>query len=107
MNGSKRLNLAGLAYFGALVLVWEISARLNPVMGTYLPPVSRIAQSLAQLMLSREIFAHLSVTLGRFFTGYLLAAAIAVSLGIVLGYFRLAYNLFEVVIELLDRKSVV
>jgi NitT/TauT family transport system permease protein len=98
---SRRINAPGLATFAVLILLWEVSTRLDPVMGAYLPPVSRILQSLFQLALSRELFAHLTVTLGRFLAGYILAAVIAVALGIILGYFRRAYNLCEIVIELL------
>ena len=101
MSLSRRINAPGLATFAVALLLWEVSARLNPVMGTYLPPASRILQSLFQLALSRELLGHLLATLMRFFTGYFLAAALAVALGIILGYFRRAYNLFEIVIELL------
>ncbi len=72
-----------------------------PLIQVYFPPISQIILSLFKLILSRELEAHLLASLGRFLSGYLLAAAIAVTCGIVLGYFRLAYNLFEASIEFL------
>jgi ABC-type nitrate/sulfonate/bicarbonate transport system permease component len=42
-----------------------------------------------------------AATLGRFLEGYLIAAAIAVTLGIVLGYFPSVHSLFETLIEFL------
>jgi NitT/TauT family transport system permease protein/sulfonate transport system permease protein len=56
---------------------------------------------LAELVISGQLVSHLMITLSRFLQGYLLAASIAVILGIVLGYFRLAHSLFEAVIEFL------
>ena len=41
------------------------------------------------------------ITLGRFLEGYLLSAAIGVSLGIVLGYFRIVHSFLEMSIEFL------
>jgi ABC-type nitrate/sulfonate/bicarbonate transport system permease component len=87
--------------FALIVLVWELGSRINPALQSYLPPVSRIASSLGELILSGQILSHLMITLNRFLQGYLLAAAIAVILGTVLGYFRLAHSLFGAVIEFL------
>jgi ABC-type nitrate/sulfonate/bicarbonate transport system permease component len=98
---SRRINLPGLAWFAALLLLWEISSRASPDLRNYFPPVSRVVQSLFELSVARELFGHLIGTLGRFLGGYLLAASIAVGLGIVMGYFRFVYSLLEVVIELL------
>jgi ABC-type nitrate/sulfonate/bicarbonate transport system permease component len=44
---------------------------------------------------------HCAVTVGRFLQGFLLAAALAVTLGVVLGYFRFLHGLLATVIELL------
>jgi ABC-type nitrate/sulfonate/bicarbonate transport system permease component len=98
---ANRINLPGLATFGFLLLVWEFSARSSPVLQAYFPPISRITASLIELLLSGEIWLHLRVTVGRFFGGYLLAAMIAVTLGVILGYIRLAYSFFEALIEFL------
>jgi ABC-type nitrate/sulfonate/bicarbonate transport system permease component len=87
--------------FALLLLMWEFGSRLSPALQSYLPPVSRIFRSLAELVISGQLVSHLMITLSRFLQGYLLAASIAVILGIVLGYFRLAHSLFEAVIEFL------
>lgn len=101
MKSSGRFNFSGLAAFAALLLLWEFSSRFSPAIQPYFPPASRVIHSLFQPSLARELFGHLLDTLGRFLGGYFLAAAMAVSLGIILGYFRFAYSLLEVVIELL------
>ena len=83
------------------MLVWELGARSNPKLQLYFPPISRILGALVHLIGAGPIVTHLLVTLGRFLEGYLLAALIAVSLGIVLGYFRFLHSLVALLIELL------
>jgi ABC-type nitrate/sulfonate/bicarbonate transport system permease component len=101
VNESKNFNWPGWMAFGSLLLIWEFASRLNPALQTYIPPVSRILSSLGELILSGQIASHLMVTLTRFLRGYILAAAIGVAFGTVLGYFRFAHSLFEAVIEFL------
>ena len=96
-----RINLSGLAALCAILLLWEIFSRSSAALQLYFPPVSRILASLYELMFSRELLGHLLTSLGRFLGGYLLAAAVAVFLGIGLGYSRLAYSLSEALIEFL------
>ena len=95
------LNWPGWIVFALVLLIWEFGSRNNPALQSYLPPVSRILSSLGELILSGRIVSHLMITVSRFLQGYLLAASIAVILGTVLGYFRLAHSLFEAVIEFL------
>jgi len=97
----EKLNLPGLATLAALLLLWEASTRLSPTLQFYFPPLSQILLSLFDLFLAREVVGHCLTTLGRFLGGYLLSAALAVSCGIALGYFRRTYNLCEVLIEFL------
>lgn len=97
----RRVNVSGLAILAALMLLWEICSRSSANLQSYFPPPSAVFAALAQLSLARELFGHLLNTLARFLGGYLSAAAIAVALGVVLGYSRFAYSLFEVLIELL------
>ncbi len=87
--------------FSFLLLIWEFGSRLNPALQLYIPPVTRILSTLAELVFAGAIVNHLMITLTRFLQGYLLAASIAVILGTVLGYFRFAHSLFEAVIEFL------
>ena len=101
MNGSRSFNWQGWSVFSALLLLWECASRFNPDLQLYLPPVSEILGALARLIVSGQIVTHLTITFTRFLEGYFLAAAIAVVLGTVLGYFRFAHSLFETVIEFL------
>lgn len=95
----KNINWSGLICLATVLFLWEISSRSSELIQLYFPPVSEIIRSLLGLILTRELIGHLIATLGRFFLGYLLSALIAVTMGILLGYFRPAYTLFEVLIE--------
>jgi ABC-type nitrate/sulfonate/bicarbonate transport system permease component len=101
VNHSQGFNWLGWLAFSFLLLIWELGSRLNPALQPYLPPVSRILSTLGEAVLSGQIVGHLMITLSRFLQGYLLAASMALILGTVLGYFRLAHSLFEAVIEFL------
>lgn len=101
MKVGRAFNWPGWIVFALVLLIWELGSRNNPALQPYLPPVSRIFSSLGELIFSGLIINHLMITLSRFLQGYLLAASIAVILGTVLGYFRLAHSLFEAVIEFL------
>ena len=83
------------------LLMWELLAAASPTMQVYVPRISRIAAALGELVASGQVGSHLLASLVRFASGYVIAALSAVSFGIVLGYFKLAYSLFEVAIEFL------
>lgn len=101
MNDLKKFNWPGWLVFGAALLAWELGARATPKLQLYFPPISQILAALAQAISSGSIAQHFAVTVGRFLQGYLLAAALAVTLGVVLGYFRFLHGLLATVIELL------
>jgi ABC-type nitrate/sulfonate/bicarbonate transport system permease component len=97
---SKSRNATGIAVFAALLVVWEFYSR-RAGLENYFPPPSDAIRALFDADVARALSAHVAVTLGRFFGGYFFAAALAVSLGVVLGYSRFAYSVCELIIELL------
>ncbi|MGH7825967.1 MAG: ABC transporter permease [Candidatus Binatia bacterium] len=101
MISFRQFNWTGWLVLCALVLVWEIAARLHAPLQFYIPPVSQIIASLARIIASGEVAGHILTTLMRFLTGYLIAAVIAVTLGVILGYCPFAYSLLDTLIEFL------
>ena len=101
MSREQNLNWPGWLMFGALLLIWELGARVTPTLQLYFPPMSQIFAGLGQSLASGILAQHLTVTLGRFLQGYLLSSAIAVTAGVFLGYFRYLHSLFEMLIEFL------
>jgi ABC-type nitrate/sulfonate/bicarbonate transport system permease component len=101
MNDGQKFNWLGWLVFAGLLLVWEAGARSSPKLQFYIPPVSQIFVALFKLVVSGQVAGHLISTVSRFFQGYVIAAFFAVSLGMMLGYFRYAYSVVETVIEFL------
>ena len=76
-----------------LLVYWQW---LDPV---YVPRPSTILASLAETMASGELPNHIGITLGRAFVAYSIAILIAVPFGILLGESRIAFNLFDPLIQ--------
>lgn len=77
-------------FTGVLVLlllcaVWEGISRLRIVDPVLLPPLSRVLARGLELLLSGRLIAQAGASLMRVFAGFLLAAGVALPLGIVLG----------------------
>jgi ABC-type nitrate/sulfonate/bicarbonate transport system permease component len=101
VNRLKNFNWSGWSTLIFLLLLWEVGARPAPGLQVYLPPISAVMSALAQLLVTGSVIQHLLVTLERFLAGYLIAAAIGVTSGIALGYFRFLHSLLGMVIEFL------
>jgi len=98
---SHRFNWLGWLAFAALLLIWQLGAAANPKLQLYFPPVKEVLTALFRLLGAGDLTAHLWVTLARFFKGYLLSALVAISLGVVLGYFRVLHSFLATSIEFL------
>ncbi len=101
MNRWRSFNWLGWASFALGLLFWEFWAPAAPKLQLYFPPVSRIFSALGQAIAAGSIAQHLLTTLGRFAEGFLLAAVLAVLLGVMLGYFGFVHGLLATLIELL------
>ena len=84
-----------------LLAAWELIARATPKLQPYFPPMTRILAALGEALTAGPIIQHGLITLGRFAEAYLLSAALAVILGVTLGYFRFLHSLLATSIELL------
>lgn len=101
MARSSALRLGGFVVLAALLALWELVARSGVVNVVYMPPVTRIAETLWRLLENGELPRHLAASAGRAATGYGAAAALGLLIGTGMGYFRAVYLLLEPVIELL------
>src|SRR5690348_13216088 len=91
-----------IRFIGPVVVlaVWEGYVRLTNVDKIFLPPVSAILDRFLELLWSGQILLHASTSLGRLFAGYLLAASIAITLGLFIGAFSLLRDLLDPVVEM-------
>jgi ABC-type nitrate/sulfonate/bicarbonate transport system permease component len=101
MGRTTRLRLGGFAVLLLLLALWEGASRAGLVNQFYMPPVTRIASELWRLLLNGELLGHLGTSAVRFGLGYVIAVALGLGIGLVMGYFRAGYLLLEPLIELL------
>ncbi len=85
-----------IAVLGA---VWEVLPRLGAVDATFLPPLSEVLTTWWQLLISGELGAHTQASLLRSLSGFGLAIAAAIPLGLVIGWYRTAANLLNPLLE--------
>ena len=93
--------LRGIVFFLALIAIWEIASRselLNPLV---MPAPARILGVFSDLVASGQIPWQILVSMRRAAAGYLLAAAVFIPLGIVMGLSQRIYCLFDVAVEML------
>ncbi|MFD3717727.1 ABC transporter permease [Streptomyces sp. NPDC058674] len=72
----------------ALLAVWETAPRLGLVDATFLPPVSEVAVAWWELLGNGQLGTHVSASLVRSFGGFGIAVAVAVPLGLLIGWYR-------------------
>ena len=101
MRSLSRVPWLGLGVVVLGLVAWELVARSREELAAFFPPVSEVLVTLAQILWSGELVAHIAASLRRFAEGYALAGALAVSAGLCLGIWRPLYRVFEPLIELL------
>jgi NitT/TauT family transport system permease protein len=86
MSGSAfRLPVAGLLFGAAIVALWETVARSGLVAPLFLPPPSAVVATLWDMSAHRDLLYHAAVSTARVWAAFLIAAAMAVPIGILMG----------------------
>jgi ABC-type nitrate/sulfonate/bicarbonate transport system permease component len=69
-----------------LLALWEIAPRAGWVPETLVPPPSRVALAFWDLLTRHGLAGHIGVSLGRFFLGLAIALALALPIGVMMGW---------------------
>jgi ABC-type nitrate/sulfonate/bicarbonate transport system permease component len=101
MSSLRTSRLAGVLLIVALLLVWELLTATKVINSPSLPRVSSIFADWGRFVTSGEMVRQLIPSLARIAVGYTAAAIVGVTIGLLMGYFRLAYVLLEPLTELL------
>lgn len=91
----------GFAFLAFLLILWEMAGRYGWIHELFFPSATAIFASFFQMIVSGEVFGHIGISLWRAGAGYLLAALLAIALGVLMGYWRPVYEACELVVELL------
>ncbi|TMV00123.1 ABC transporter permease [Streptomyces sp. DASNCL29] len=91
--------LTKVAAIAALLAGWEIAPRVGLVDRTFLPPFSEVARAWWELLADGQLTDNAEASLVRSFTGFGLAVAIGVPLGLLIGRYRLVADLLGPLLE--------
>ena len=97
-----------LRKWGAIALflgTWELVPRTGLINTAFLPPFSKVATFLVQILLSGELEKHIFISLSRSVTGFSLALLVGLPLGFVLGWFKTFERFVDPVIQLFRQTS--
>lgn len=89
---------SGIVLILLLLAAWQLSAVYVMDTPTW-PPVTRIFQAWIADLLDGTLLGNLAATFWRQMLGYWLAVLLGIGVGLAMGYFRVAYNLMEPLIE--------
>ncbi len=93
--------LKGLWFLLGLLVFWEVVAEAEWVNPLIVPPISKILTIFFEAVANGQIPSQILISMKRALVGYLLAAAVFIPLGILMGLSSTVYRLFEVVVEML------
>lgn len=98
---STEVRWSGVLLIVVLLGLWEGTSRAGLVYTVYMPPITRIAAAWGELIASGELPRALGISLYHAALGYAFALVLALPLGVLIGFYRALFSLFEPLIELL------
>lgn len=81
--------------------VWQLFAGLGIINAFLLPPPTRLAGAAYELIADGSLVRHLAASLERVLVGFLLAAVVGISLGVLLGWSRIVSDFVRPLVECL------
>ncbi|MEK5037343.1 ABC transporter permease [Sporosarcina sp. FSL K6-3457] len=84
----------------AFFSLWEIAPRIGLVDAAFFPSFSSVVIAWWEMIISGELFAHFLASITRSLSGFGLALLIAIPLGLIIGWYPLARELLNPIMEL-------
>jgi len=84
----------------ALLLAWELAARIGWLSSRILPEPLAVAQALWTLAVSGELWSHLKTSLWRAASGFAIGAGAGLALGLLTGTWRRAETLLDTTLQM-------
>lgn len=94
MNGHrrKRVNIAGVMVLVVCAGLWELVVRTGLVSFSYIPPPSKVVVGLWAITRSGTLFTNAGHTLASALIGWVVAAAVGIGIGVVVGVWWQAWR---------------
>jgi ABC-type nitrate/sulfonate/bicarbonate transport system permease component len=96
----RNSRMSGVILIALLLALWQFSAMYLVRSPTW-PTVTRIVDAWGENFADGTLPGHMLATFWRQMLGYGLAMILGVTLGLAMGYYRVLYNLFEPLVEVL------
>ncbi len=100
MTGKDRYILP-LVTFALVLITWQVVSSLGIWEYYLFPSPLAVVQGIAETALNGVLWKHIGISLFRFFTGYLVAAVIAVPLGLIAGWYRRLWLALDPLVQVL------
>lgn len=84
----------------AFLALWEAAPRAGLVDKVFLPPFTEVADTFFELAGNGQLWEHVSTSLSRALTGFVIAVAFAVPLGVLIAWYRWVADFLNPVLEL-------
>jgi len=106
MHLSKKVRplLSGLEYIAvllAVLVIWTILEKKGSLNTVIMPAPSKILSTFLALVKNGQLWKNLLISLTRVLKGYLIAAALGIVLGILIGLFRHLNRLTDLIIQII------
>ncbi|MFI2279554.1 ABC transporter permease [Nocardia beijingensis] len=82
------------------LLLWQLAPTLGLVDEVFLPPFSVVAQAFADLVVSGEMWTHVSASLSRSLAGYSLALVAGIPVGIAIAWYKPVADFLNPILEM-------
>ncbi|MEV6554515.1 ABC transporter permease [Nocardia sp. NPDC051756] len=82
------------------LLLWQLAPTLGLVDEVFLPPFSVVAQAFVDLVVSGELWTHISASLSRSLAGYAIALVVAIPLGVSIAWYKPVADFLNPILEL-------
>ncbi|MCW2781457.1 MAG: transporter permease [Marmoricola sp.] len=92
--------LRGVAGLLLLAAIWEFAPRLGLVNSYFIPPLSKVLDTWWHLLVTGQLWTHVSISLVRAGVGFSLALAIGIPLGAAIAWYPPVRELVTPVLEL-------
>lgn len=90
-----------LISLSAIVIIWQLVYLTGRYEMTLLPSPLRVLESMGELIYEGTLFTHITVSLHRFFSGYILAAFLGITLGLFFGWYIKSWAYINPIVQFL------
>lgn len=96
----KKLSPIAIGFI-LIILIWQIAIVVGGHQAALFPPPLKVGEALISIISDGSLFSHIQISLFRFFSGYLLAAVVAVVLGLIVGRLPLVWQVLDPIVQVL------